>query len=249
MKRLWEYKHIRRLIKLAMLLFLLFSMITLVSKFYTKLYVNNKQLELCTVARENNAYNSPVCFFKDNYSYAKLELDRLNDGGGDEQICKDEYTKEEMEADTFIDTDKDGIPDSCDVCPEGNNKDDADQDEVPDECDICPGGNDQIDTDKDGIPDDCDICPGGNDKKDSDHDGVPNGCDVCPNADDQKDENNNGVPDDCEGFSLFKHKPDFESVTPKFKADNDTRKDELYNENATNKDATNEDATSEETDK
>jgi len=35
---------------------------------------------------------------------------------------------------------------------------DSDADGVPDVCDICPDGDDTLDTDGDGMPDDCDIC-------------------------------------------------------------------------------------------
>ncbi|MBI4718831.1 MAG: thrombospondin type 3 repeat-containing protein [Planctomycetes bacterium] len=102
--------------------------------------------------------------------------------------------------DDNVDTDGDGIPDFCDICPNGNNQADADGDGVPDACDACPGGDDNVDTDGDSVPDFCDICPGGNDLADADGDGVPDFCDLCPGGDDNVDTNNNGIPDACEAL-------------------------------------------------
>jgi len=57
---------------------------------------------------------------------------------------------------------------------------DSDADGVPDGCDICPAGNDFIDSDSDGVPNACDQCPGSDDTLDSDFDGIPNACDMTP---------------------------------------------------------------------
>ena len=56
---------------------------------------------------------------------------------------------------------------------------DSDNDGTPDQCDICPGFDDTLDSDGDGAPDGCDICPGFDDNIDTDNDGIPDGCDVC----------------------------------------------------------------------
>jgi len=53
---------------------------------------------------------------------------------------------------------------------------DSDGDGVLDTDDICPGGDDNVDTDFDGIPDACDICPVGDDNVDTDGDGIPDAC-------------------------------------------------------------------------
>ncbi len=224
MKKLLENKYINRLIKLSLVLFIMFCLIAISSNFYTSVYVNNKQLELCNIARANDTFNSTVCFFDESYSYSKLSIDAAGEGASVviEPVCKEEYTQEELEAEGLIDSDLDGIPDECDVCPGGENSTDEDQDGVPDECDVCPGGDDNIDTDGDGVPDECDVCPGGNDKQDADKDGVPNSCDVCFEADDLNDKDGNGIPDECEG--IFNN-PDntFNSVEAKFDSIYDTR--------------------------
>lgn len=56
------------------------------------------------------------------------------------------------------DTDGDGIPDACDICPEGDDTLDADGDGVPDACDICELGDDNVDEDGNGVPDACEPC-------------------------------------------------------------------------------------------
>ncbi|HRW52967.1 MAG TPA: autotransporter-associated beta strand repeat-containing protein, partial [Phycisphaerae bacterium] len=78
------------------------------------------------------------------------------------------------------DSDSDGAPDSCDICPGFDDNLDADTDGVPDGCDACPGFDDNLDADIDGVPDGCDLCPDFDDNLDSDSDGVPDGCDLCP---------------------------------------------------------------------
>ncbi|HRW51645.1 MAG TPA: dockerin type I domain-containing protein [Phycisphaerae bacterium] len=75
---------------------------------------------------------------------------------------------------------------------------DSDGDGVPDDCDVCPGNNDLVDSDGDGIADGCDLCAGFNDQDDADGDGVPDECDVCPENDDALDVNSNGIPDGCD---------------------------------------------------
>ncbi len=100
---------------------------------------------------------------------------------------------------------------------------DGDNDGVCDSDDICPGGDDNIDTDGDGIPDFCDTCndnlagtacDDGDDcttgdvydancncagvSADSDNDGICDAVDICPGGDDLLDANGNGLPDACE---------------------------------------------------
>jgi len=117
---------------------------------------------------------------------------------------------------TPVDTDKDGVNDDTDNCPDVPNPDqkdtnndgvgdacdpalpDKDNDGVPDATDNCPdvANQDQADTDKDGIGDACDTV----DPVDTDKDGVPDDTDNCPTIanPDQKDSDNNGVGDACE---------------------------------------------------
>ncbi|MHC4245940.1 MAG: hypothetical protein ACYSUU_03975, partial [Planctomycetota bacterium] len=119
----------------------------------------------------------------------------------------------------YYDTDGDFTPDTCDICPAGDDGFDADADGTPDACDICPAGDDGSDTDADGVADACDACPGyddfedfdadgyadgcdaclyGDDDADADGDGAADACDKCPGEDDTVDGNGNGVPDGCE---------------------------------------------------
>jgi subtilase family serine protease/thiol-disulfide isomerase/thioredoxin/uncharacterized membrane protein YphA (DoxX/SURF4 family) len=105
-----------------------------------------------------------------------------------------------------LDTDKDGIPDSQDNCPNKSNKDqsDADKDGVGDVCDNCPKkyNPDQKDSDKDGIGDACDV-------SDTDKDGIPDSQDNCPNTSnkDQTDADKDGAGDVCDNCPK-KYNPD-----------------------------------------
>ena len=114
---------------------------------------------------------------------------------------------------------------------------DSDNDGVCDTNDICPGGDDTADTDGDGTPDFCDTCndnlvgtacDDGDDcttndvydancncagvSADSDNDGVCDAVDTCPGGDDLLDENNNGTPDACE-VSCFTQTTSFSNST------------------------------------
>ena len=53
------------------------------------------------------------------------------------------------------DCDRDGVPNSQDLCEGHNDFDDFDFDGVPNGCDACEGFDDSIDLDSDGIPDPC----------------------------------------------------------------------------------------------
>lgn len=95
------------------------------------------------------------------------------------------------------DTDADGAPDVCDVCP-FDAQDDADGDGLCSDVDNCPNlfNPNQEDEDTDGEGDVCDVdadndgCPDQFDanplifSEDSDCDGVADDCDLCPGADD-----------------------------------------------------------------
>ena len=82
----------------------------------------------------------------------------------------------------MIDSDGDGIDDSCDNCPFEYNPDqlDTDQDGIGDVCDNCVFNynDNQKDTDNDGIGDACDNCKKNYnpDQADDDGDGVGNAC-------------------------------------------------------------------------
>ncbi len=56
-------------------------------------------------------------------------------------------------------------------------RNDADGDGVTDSLDVCPGGDDALDGDGDGVPDACDVCPLGDDTVDLDANGIPDSCD------------------------------------------------------------------------
>ena len=111
------------------------------------------------------------------------------------------------------DTDKDGIPDKDDACPdvagpkEFNGCPDTDGDGIPDKDDACPDVaglkefNGCPDTDGDGVPDKDDKCPdvagpaenGGCPWPDTDGDGVLDKDDQCPNE--AGPASNNGCPE------------------------------------------------------
>ena len=111
------------------------------------------------------------------------------------------------------DTDKDGIPDKDDACPdvagpkEFNGCPDTDVDGIPDKDDACPDVaglkefNGCPDTDGDGVPDKDDKCPdvagpaenGGCPWPDTDGDGVLDKDDLCPNE--AGPASNNGCPE------------------------------------------------------
>jgi hypothetical protein len=73
-----------------------------------------------------------------------------------------------------LDTDKEGLGDACDVCP-NDPSNDADGDSFCGNVDNCPSvaNPDQSDSDGDGVGDACDSC------LDADHDGVCFGADLC----------------------------------------------------------------------
>jgi len=114
-----------------------------------------------------------------------------------------------------IDTDRDGIPDVNDLCPETpDDGTDTDGDGYGDACDDCPTdsnkiepglsgcGNPDIDIDDDLIPDANDNCPytPNTDQLDSDGDGLGNACDNCPYNPDpnQLDTDGDGYGDICD---------------------------------------------------
>lgn len=98
------------------------------------------------------------------------------------------------------DTDGDGVCDSDDVCPGGDDNMDADGDGVPNACDPCPQDNPD-DTDGDGVCDATDPCAG-SPNVDADGDGFCDSIDPCtgfPNLDDDGDGVCDGA-DPCIGF-------------------------------------------------
>lgn len=97
-----------------------------------------------------------------------------------------------------VDADNDGVPDECDICPQGPDDADADADAVPDACDACPGFSDFLDSDADSIPDGCDVCASGDDRVDADGDGIPDACDMCDRGVNDADADSDGVPDACD---------------------------------------------------
>lgn len=136
------------------------------------------------------------------------------------------------------DTDKDGIIDKKDLCPETpglpefQGCPDKDGDGIVDKDDVCPdiAGLAEFkgcpDTDKDGIPDKDDLCPTDAGKKelngcpDKDGDGIADKDDRCPNVAGKKefkgcpDTDSDGIPDiddscpDKPGTTAFKGCPD-----------------------------------------
>ncbi len=110
------------------------------------------------------------------------------------------------------DSDRDGVPDSRDNCPDDANADQAnsDADLCGDVCDWCPDltGVDDLsirchagesDDDGDGIGNSCDTCPNDADN-DIDGDGVCGDVDNCPDVPNpgQEDEDGDGIGDACD---------------------------------------------------
>ncbi len=113
------------------------------------------------------------------------------------------------------DADGDGIPNTVDNCPLGENADqkDDDNDGIGNVCDNCVlvKNSDQLDRDRaswdgqispDGYGDACDNCPDtpNTDQKDQDADGVGDMCDNCRSASnlDQIDTDEDGIGDVCD---------------------------------------------------
>ncbi len=97
--------------------------------------------------------------------------------------------------DDTIDTDADGVPDGCDICPL-DSPDDTDGDGVCDSDDPCPLDSPD-DTDGDGVCDSDDPCPLDN-PDDTDGDGVCDAMDLCPGFDDAVDSDSDSSPDGCD---------------------------------------------------
>ena len=116
------------------------------------------------------------------------QSDRDGDGTGDAcDSCDDTSGR---------DGDGDGVPDGCDGCD--NTQPDTDRDGVPDICQLACGPTDVIgeDLDRDGIDDGCDVCVASRDG-DPDGDGVATPCDRCATGPDV-DEDNDGLMDACD---------------------------------------------------
>ncbi|MHC5002388.1 MAG: thrombospondin type 3 repeat-containing protein [Planctomycetota bacterium] len=71
------------------------------------------------------------------------------------------------------------------VVAEGGGGEDSDGDGVPDSEDVCPGGDDTVDGDGDGVPDFCDNCPDvpNGDQADGDGDGTGDACECVADVD------------------------------------------------------------------
>ncbi len=118
------------------------------------------------------------------------------------------------------DDDNDGVPNTCDNCPDDVNEDQAnsDGDSHGDVCDNCLNDDNEdqadcgsngvgdvcdVNTDGDSLTDECDNCPAtpNDDQADGDGDGVGNLCDNClidANSN-QSDLDNDGTGDVCDG--------------------------------------------------
>ncbi len=99
-----------------------------------------------------------------------------------------------------LDSDGDGMPDVCDICP-NDPDDDIDGDGICGDIDNCPTVNNpsQLDSDSDGIGDVCDTCPNDPDD-DIDGDGICGDIDNCPtvNNPSQLDSDSDGIGDVCD---------------------------------------------------
>lgn len=105
------------------------------------------------------------------------------------------------------DTDGDGVPDRCDVCPNTSDAEqpvDTDLDGRGNSCDICPFAHDllQQDADADGLGNACDNCPSTANplQEDADADERVDVCDNCPSDSniDQSDLDQDGTGNACD---------------------------------------------------
>lgn len=81
------------------------------------------------------------------------------------------------DASEHLDTDKDGIGDNSDPCPEHSQLNDTDEDGIADGCDDSILDGPAGDLDDDGVANRDDKCPGSPDSKDMDFDAIPDACD------------------------------------------------------------------------
>ncbi|RME50093.1 MAG: PKD domain-containing protein, partial [Deltaproteobacteria bacterium] len=104
------------------------------------------------------------------------------------------------------DTDRDGVPDISDNCPQDPNPEqtDTDGDGIGDACDNCPQDSnpEQTDTDGDSFGNTCDDCPlvSNPAQTDADGDTLGDACDNCPQDPNpgQTDSDGDGIGDACD---------------------------------------------------
>ena len=111
----------------------------------------------------------------------------------------------QVQSSLSVDGDGDGVPDSCDNCPNASNTDqsDLDFDGQGDACDLCTQDPDN-DVDGDGLCATVDACPLDPDN-DIDGDGrcaLEDNCAITPNPD-QADGDGNGIGDACEALACY----------------------------------------------
>ncbi len=132
-----------------------------------------------------------------------------SDGNGVGDVCEGLGGGEES------DSDDDGVPNSADQCPDGDDSIDSDGDGTPDCADGCPHDDTQVepgpcgcsqtggDTDADGLADCVDNCPrtGNSGQFDVDGDSIGDACDNCQSIRNatQSDSDGDGAGDACDG--------------------------------------------------
>ncbi len=149
----------------------------------------------CTGATINGTFNAATGSIE-GIVVSQLDIVQcsfINAAGTD---CNDNGIPDELEPGD----DDDGIPNTCDNCPDVDNpgQQDSDSDSVGDACDNCPNdkNTNQADTDNDGVGNVCDNCPNHHNpgQEDCDNDGEGDACEL--------DTDDDGIPDDCDNCPL-----------------------------------------------